>query len=176
MCSMQHHAGKPSYFVSHAWDNPVGALLAAVRSHLAAASDDTCVWLDFVVLNQFARGVDVDLLDSRIRACSGGTIVAMVLEPCHPAEGAWCMLEWDRTLACHGYEGLHVVVQRRPAQRAQLLSKIDVANAQCSSDEDKAAIMRKVEQQHGSAQAFDAALKLQLLLEPLSCKVDLQQL
>jgi hypothetical protein len=174
--STKFHIGAPLYFVSHAWGNQIGALLSAVGSHLVAASDDTRVWLDFVALNQFARGVDVDLLETRIKVCSGGTIVAMALKPCNPAERAWCVLEWDRTLAVHGYEGLHVVVHGEPGQRAQLLHKMDVANAQCSSAEDKAAVMRKVQQQHGSAGAFDAALKLQLLLKPLSCKVDLQQL
>jgi hypothetical protein len=174
LVSMRPHTGKPRYFVSHAWGSSVIVLLAAVGSHLAAASDTTRVWLDFVALNQFDRSIGINILEDRIQACSGGTIVAVALKPASPAKRAWCVIEWERTLAVHGYEGLHLVVP--PAERAQLLSQINITDATCSETKDKTAIINKVVTQYGSAEAFDASLKLQLLLEPLSYKVDLQQL
>ena len=49
-----------------------------------------------------------------------------------------------------------------------MFSSLDVTTAECQFPTDKAMILRAVEQQHGSAYAFNTKLKLQLLLEPLS--------
>ncbi len=43
-----------------------------------------------------------------------------------------------------------------------------MTTAECQFPTDKVMILRAVEQQHGSAYAFNSKLKLQLLLEPLS--------
>ena len=53
---------------------------------------------------------------------------------------------------------------------------MDVEKAQCLKDEDKTMILDNIRIHHGSCAAFDTALKLQLLLAPLSYKVDIEQL
>ena len=61
------------------------------------------------------------------------------------------------------------------SERKELIEKIDVANAECFMPKDKAMILEKVKSHHGSYEAFDKKLKLHLLLEPLSYKVDIEQ-
>ncbi|KXZ51639.1 hypothetical protein GPECTOR_12g603 [Gonium pectorale] len=45
-------AGVPLYFISHAWKNTFEGLVAGVEEHLAAASEDTVVWIDVFAVNQ----------------------------------------------------------------------------------------------------------------------------
>lgn len=59
---------------------------------------------------------------------------------------------------------------------ASVVKEIDVGNADCLCDGDRDMILANIREHHGSMEAFDAALKLQLTLKPLSYKVDLDQL
>ena len=58
----------------------------------------------------------------------------------------------------------------------RVIETLDVEKAECLMPEDKAMILNNIRTHHGSSTAFDTALKLQLLLAPLSYKVDLEQL
>jgi hypothetical protein len=91
-----------------------------------------------------------------------------------PATRAWCVYEWAHTLSYHGPDGLHMSLA--PRDRAQLIASLDVTRAKCFKPEDEVAILADVVAQHGSAHAFNTKLKLQLLLEPLSYRVDLRRL
>jgi hypothetical protein len=108
--------------------------LSAVGSQLAAAGDDTRVWLHFVALNRCARGVDVDQLKAELRCAAAAS--TWPSSTC-TAKRACCVLEWDRTLAIRGY-----VCTLCGRERVQLLSGINVSKVGCSTD--KAAIMEKV--------------------------------
>ena len=57
-----------------------------------------------------------------------------------------------------------------------MVQTIDVANAQAFDPQDKRKILEGVVHHHGSASAFDTSLKLQLLMDPTSYNVDLEQL
>ena len=58
----------------------------------------------------------------------------------------------------------------------RVIETLDVEKAQCLKSEDKEMILSNIQSHHGSCAEFDTALKLQLLLAPLSYKVDLEQL
>ena len=58
----------------------------------------------------------------------------------------------------------------------KVVETLNVEKAQCLMEEDKIIILNNIREHHGSCADFDTALKLQLLLEPMSYKVDLEQL
>ena len=53
---------------------------------------------------------------------------------------------------------------------------IQVEKADCEQDNDRKMILGNIERHHGSTSAFNSALKLQLLMKPLSYRVDTMQL
>ncbi|KAG2490965.1 hypothetical protein HYH03_010641 [Edaphochlamys debaryana] len=170
--------GRPLYFISHAWSNSVELLFNKVFDFLASADDSTRVWLDVLAVCQHeeapAHRHDIAAFADVVAACSGGTLVVMDLTRCNPATRAWCVFEWAHTLAAHGPDGLHM--RLAPLERAAVFRDLDVERAECFRAADKEMIMREVKRQHGSPAAFNAKLKLQLLLEPLSYSVDLRRL
>ncbi|KAG2452109.1 hypothetical protein HYH02_003143 [Chlamydomonas schloesseri] len=172
--------GRPLYFLSHAWSNSIELLFSKVFEFLSSASDeDTRVWLDVLAVCQHEdrqpeHRNDIGAFPDVVKACSSGTLVIMDLSRCNPASRAWCVFEWAHTLAAHGPDGLHMALA--PAERAAVFRDLDVEAANCFRPEDKDMIMHEVRKQHGSAAAFNAKLKLQLLLEPLSYSVDLRRL
>ncbi|KAG2423194.1 hypothetical protein HXX76_010962 [Chlamydomonas incerta] len=172
--------GRPLYFLSHAWSNSIELLFSKVFEFLSSASDDdTRVWLDVLAVCQHEdrqpeHRNDIGAFPDVVKACSSGTLVIMDLSRCNPASRAWCVFEWAHTLAAHGPDGLHMALA--PPERAAVFRDLDVEAANCFRPEDKDMIMREVRKQHGSAAAFNAKLKLQLLLEPLSYSVDLRRL
>jgi hypothetical protein len=103
-----------TYFVSHAWKSTVGYLVNTIERFLASASDNTCVWIDFVAINQHcARNpeqnkADVAAFVDLLKACQGGTLVVIYMEKCNTATRGWCLFEWDHTLHLHGQDGLHM--------------------------------------------------------------------
>lgn len=109
-----------------------------------------------------------------IRTASAGTLVVLDLANCNPATRAWCVYEWSHTLSSYGPDGLHMLVT--PTDRAVLVHSLDVGDAECFKPQDKHAILADVVVQHGSAEAFNNQLRLQLLLEPLSYRVDVRRL
>ncbi|GIL63108.1 hypothetical protein Vafri_17234 [Volvox africanus] len=166
------------YFISHAWSNSIELLFRKVFDFLASADDGTRVWLDVLAVCQHesnpAHRTDIAAFADVVAACSGGTLVVMDLTRCNPATRAWCVFEWAHTLAAHGPDGLHMALA--PLERAAVFADLDVERAECFRPADKEMIMTEVRRQHGSPEAFNAKLKLQLLLEPLSYSVDLRRL
>jgi hypothetical protein len=106
--------GVPTYFVSHAWKSTVGYLINTIERFLASASDSTCVWIDFLAINQHSAGnpeqnkADVAAFEDVLKICEGGTLVVIDMEKCNTASRAWCLFEWDHTLHLHGQDGLHM--------------------------------------------------------------------
>ncbi|EFJ51825.1 hypothetical protein VOLCADRAFT_87388 [Volvox carteri f. nagariensis] len=170
--------GRPMYFISHAWSNSIELLFRKVFDFLASADDSTRVWLDVLAVCQHesnpAHKADIAAFADVVAACSGGTLVVMDLTRCNPSTRAWCVFEWAHTLAAHGPDGLHMSLA--PLERAAVFADLDVERAECFRPADKEMIMREVRRQHGSPEAFNSKLKLQLLLEPLSYSVDLRRL
>ncbi|KXZ42624.1 hypothetical protein GPECTOR_129g554 [Gonium pectorale] len=142
----------PLYFISHAWKNKLSLLLDFVERFLAAASDTTTVWIALPLPRPAAQDV----------------------ANCNPATRAWCVFEWAHTLGAHGPDGLHLALE--PADRQAVYGDLDVRRAECFFEADKRFIMEQVDKYHGSAEAFNAKLRLQLLLEPLSYGVDVRRL
>ena len=171
----------------------VGKLLDTVEHFVCSASSETCVWIDWVAINQHvvgARSVVVDntmlesALESVLHTCVAGTIVVVDMTEgldANPAKRGWCIFEWDQTIAIHGLDGLHME-GLSDDDRGKIVQSINVANAKCVHAYEINMILSKVQQHyprstnHESFAAFDTALKLQLLLQPLSYKVDMQQL
>ena len=83
--------------------------------------------------------------------------------------------DWDHTLLHHGRDGLHMTGMTSQDLGA-IVKKINVDEAECWSEGDKAMILGKIREHHGSSDAFNAKLRLQLMLDPVSYKVDLEQL
>jgi hypothetical protein len=63
-----------------------------------------------------------------------------------------------------------------PEDRKAVVESLDISKAQCFDPDDREMIMADVDATHGSADAFNRKLRLQLLLEPLSYRVDLRRL
>jgi hypothetical protein len=169
--------GLPTYFVSHAWQSTVAKLFDTIEAFLADAADDICVWLDFVAINQHPiaqNKEDVDSFAACLKACSGGTLVVVDHESCNPAKRGWCLFEWDFTLVFHGPDGLHMRGMRLEDMDI-IVRCIKVEDAQCQCPEDLKMILGNILQHHHSFDAFDMQLKLQLVLDPLSYKVDIEQ-
>ena len=173
--------GVPTYFVSHAWKSPLVKLIDTVLDFLRDAPDGTCVWIDVLAINQHkytrpeVNKADVAAFEHTLKICTAGTIVVFDKPTCNPATRGWCLFEWDHTVLFHGLDGLHLVGMSAE-DRSSIVREIDVESAECYDPADKAMIMKKITEHHGSPAAFNAALKLQLLLSPLSYKVDREQL
>lgn len=75
--------GRPMYFISHAWNNPIELLFRQVFDFLASADDSTRVWLDVLAVCQHeskpAHRADIAAFPDVVKACSGGTLVVMDL-------------------------------------------------------------------------------------------------
>ncbi|KAG2492079.1 hypothetical protein HYH03_009575 [Edaphochlamys debaryana] len=168
----------PQYFISHAWKNRLGLLMSYVEDFLAAAADSVAVWIDILAVNQHEQMEqqrhDVGAFAAVVQACSAGTIVVLDIANCNPSTRGWCIFEWAHTLSAHGPDGLHLFLT--PFDRATVFSTLDVAKAECQFPADKEMILSVVSEQHGSPEAFNHKLRLQLLLEPLSYSVDLRRL
>ncbi|PNH02253.1 Vegetative incompatibility protein HET-E-1, partial [Tetrabaena socialis] len=160
--------------------NKASRLFEYVLSYLSNASNTVTVWLDILCVNQHEgtaahqQDVHPHSFSSVVAACSAGTLVVMDAEVVSPATRAWCIFEWAHTLLLHGSDGLHLHI--KPEDRAAVLSSIDVAEAKCFKPEDKVMILSEVCLHHKSPEVFNTKLKLQLLLEPLSYRVDVQRL
>ena len=148
---------------------------------LSAASDDTAVWIDVIAVNQHRdlraaeNSADVAAFSQVVEFCKAGTLVIVDMQRMNPAKRAWCLYEWDHTLRCHGPDGLHFHGLSLE-DRSTIVGDIDIEKAECLHPGDKKMITRGVIEHHQSTTAFDNTLKLQLLLSPVSHKVDLQQL
>eukprot|EP00198_Chlamydomonas_reinhardtii_P000796 XP_001690131.1 flagellar associated protein [Chlamydomonas reinhardtii] len=170
---------QPMYFISHAWKNKISLLLDFLLDRfLAAADGGVAVWLDILSVNQHestsAHRRDIAAFDQVVRACTGGTIVVMDVANCNPATRGWCIYEWATTRARHGPDGLHMWLE--PSDRGVVYGSLDIRMAECQFPADKEMILATVERQHGSAELFNTTLKLQLLLEPVSYRVDERRL
>ena len=173
--------GVPTYFVSHAWKSPLVKLIDTVLDFLRDAPEDTCVWIDVLAINQHrdtrpeANKADVAAFEHTLEICTAGTIVVVYMATCDPATRGWCLYEWDHTVTFHGLDGLHLEGMSAE-DRSAIVREIDVERAECFDPADNVMILAKITKHHGSPAAFNAALKLQLLLSPLSYKVDREQL
>ncbi|GAX79162.1 hypothetical protein CEUSTIGMA_g6602.t1 [Chlamydomonas eustigma] len=69
--------GRPMHFISHAWQSTVCKLFDTIESFLIDAADSTCVWLDFVAINQnenFAQSKkDVSAFEDCLKECRVAT-------------------------------------------------------------------------------------------------------
>ena len=118
---------------------------------------------------------DVNSFEDVIKATPAGTLVAVDFDNADPSGRAWCLFEWDHSLTHHGPSGLHFA-GTTPWQLQAMVKAIDVEKATCFKPSDKTMIIDKVIKHHGSTAAFNMSLRLQLLLDPLSYKVDMKQL
>ena len=178
-CSVAHAApsafAPPLAFVSHAFRNPLSLLLAALREHFRdALPEDVHVWLDIFAINQHAPGAD--LHDGETLACTiaAAHAVLVVLDThAMPLTRLWCLFEIDSTppdkllLLTPGYTDTDL---------SEAFAAISVDNADCYDGTAKAMIMRKIKARHGGTAAFQAALKLRLLLRPTSYAGDVAAL
>jgi hypothetical protein len=178
--------GSPQYFISHAWSGSFKKLLTSVLAFLKDASEtNTFVWIDQFAVNQHRHTdqakaqneADVGAFKSVVQICSAGTIVVVDAKRCNPASRCWCVYEWAWTLIFHGPDGLHMVGMS-PDDLQLIIDGIDVEAARCFDPDGsiKKMILGDVLQQSGTYQRFNNGLKLQLMLSPLSLKVDLGQL
>jgi hypothetical protein len=179
-------------FLSNALDT------TAVWIDFVAINQNNCssVKSDSEALDYF-----VQAFGAVMKACHGGTLVVVDMKNCNPAtrwegpEGCtshpscltflapaalllcriWCVFEWDQTLHLHGPDGLHMHGMDAE-DLARIVDNIDVAKADYTKESDFISITGDIVKHHGSLTAFDTTLKLQLLLDPLSYKVDLEQL
>ncbi len=156
--------------------SPFAKLLDTVFSFLRNAPEETTVWVDVVAINQHqdtrpdANAADVAAFERTLKICTAGTIVVVDMPTCSPASRAWCLYEWDHTVKYHGLDGLHLEGMSLE-DRDRIVREIDVEQAECFMPADKDMILAKIAEHHGSAAAFNTALKLQLLLEPISHEV-----
>jgi len=173
--------GVPKYFISHAWKGSFAKLLRETLAYLKSASHGTCVWIDCVAVNQHrddrpeVNMADVASFEDTIKVCTGGTIVVADVARCNPASRGWCVHEWDRTTFYHGSDGL-IMAGMSSDDRKAIIAQVDVKKAECFDPDDLEMILSNLRANHGSAAAFDRAVKLQLLFNPLSYRVDLEQL
>ena len=119
--------------------------------------------------------MDVDAFERTLQFCTAGTIVVVDMATCSPATRGWCLFEWDHTTKYHGFDGLHLTGMAA-ADRGKIVKEIDVEKAECFMDIDRQMILGKITEHHGSPKLFNANLKLQLLLDPPSYRVDRAQL
>ncbi|KAG2449768.1 hypothetical protein HYH02_005293 [Chlamydomonas schloesseri] len=170
----------PVYFISHCWKNLATRMFEYVLVYLQHADDGVAVWIDILAVNQHAgtqaqrHDVSPEAFSATVQACAAGTVVVLDTQVVSPATRAWCIFEWTHTLTLHGPDGLHLHL--RPQDRGPLIASIDVESAQCFVPADKEMILAEVTKHHASPQLFNAKLKLQLLLEPLSYRVDVRRL
>ena len=113
--------------------------------------------------------------ETTIKICTAGTIVIVDEQRCSPASRAWCLFEWNHTLRVYGFDGLFMTGMTTD-ERARIITAIDVERAQCFALEDKVMILGKITEVHGSAETFNLSLRLELLLQPLSYKIDVAAL
>ena len=172
--------GIPSFFISHAWKGTVQKLINTTANALRNASDNTCVWIDFIAVNQHSEKCreinkeDVASFERTLERCEG-TIVAVDMAKCNPATRGWCLYEWDKTIEKHGYDGLSFAGMSLE-DRVKVVKGIDVENAECFSPDDWEMILGNIRKNYTTTAAFNTYLKLQLMLCPLSYKTDLEQL
>ena len=172
--------GIPSFFISHAWKGTLKQLIHTTVNVLRNASADTCVWIDFIAVNQHKdtcaeiNKADVDSFERTIQTCKG-TIVVVDMVKCNPASRGWCLFEWDSTLKEHGHDGLSFAGMSLE-DRQKVVAGIDVDKAECFSSVDREMILGKIRENYLSTSAFNTYLKMQLMLCPVSYKTDLEQL
>ncbi|PNH06904.1 WD repeat domain-containing protein, partial [Tetrabaena socialis] len=166
--------------------NKAGRMFEYVMDYLSNASETVTVWLDILCVNQHEetvthqRDVHPHSFSSVLKACSAGTVVVCDVQydeykkAISPASRAWCIFEWAHTLLLHGPDGLHLYL--KPEDRTAVLHSINVTEAACYKPEDKVMILNEVSRHHTSPEVFNTKLKLQLLLEPLSYRADMQRL
>ncbi|KAK3242230.1 hypothetical protein CYMTET_48071 [Cymbomonas tetramitiformis] len=167
--------GRPSYFISHAWKGAFATLLNRVLNFLVSASDETRVWVDVFAVNQHREPLhqqnrqDVMAFKDVVEHCVG-TIVVVDIARMNPAMRAWCVYEWDATIWHHGSDALQMLMSEE--DRVEIVSSIDIEEAQCFHPGDKAMILQRVREHHGDAATFNHMLKTSLLLAPLSYRAD----
>jgi WD40 repeat protein len=127
------------------------------------------------VTNAAENKADVMAFETTIKMCTAGTIVIVDEQRCSPTTRAWCLFEWNHTLRVYGFDGLFMT-GRMTDERARIITAINVEHAQCYAPDDKVMILGKIIEVHGSAEKFNLSLRLELLLQPLSYKVDVAAL
>ena len=113
--------------------------------------------------NSAENAEDVSAFEHTIRICNAGTIVIVDEQRCSPATRAWCLFEWNHTLREYGFDGLFMTGMTA-AERARIIKAIDVENSQSYSPADKAMILDKIREVHGSTDNFNLSLRLELSL------------
>ncbi|KAG2487144.1 hypothetical protein HYH03_014257 [Edaphochlamys debaryana] len=177
--------GTPHYFVSHAWKCSFYLLIRSIENFLEGSPEETRVWVDVLCMSQHPSqvgqgqglagpGVDLDGIKEVIRSATCGMLVVSDMSICNTGTRAWCCFEWAACLAVHGPELLYL--QLSASDRAALVGSIDIERSEASRLDDKLNIQSNVIQEYGSAQAFNDRLKLALMLQPLSYRVDMRRL
>ena len=167
--------GPPHAFVSHAFRNPFSLLLAALREYFrAAVASEVFVWLDVFAINQHAPGADLHDGETLAFTIASARAVLVVLDKrTVPLSRLWCLFEIDSTppdkllLLTPGYTD---------ADLSAAFAAICVDDADCFDPQAKEMIQRKIRERHGGSLAFQAALRLRLLLRPTSYADDVTAL
>ena len=93
--------GLPTHFISHAWGNPFGLLVAAARKFLSAARDQKpFLWLDIFAVTQHPgehQAHDLTRLEATIARPECTTLVVLD-EAGGPLSRCWCIFEFFATL------------------------------------------------------------------------------
>lgn len=159
--------GIPDFFISHAYKGSWSKTIECVFSVLQDASEETCVWMDHIALPKYDNACALSAQEH----ASKGIIAPVDLERINPATRLWVLYEWSQALAVHGPGSLAFADSLTSAERDELAKSIDSKNATCSDEADFKFITETINKAHGSMQAFDAKLKLQVLLRPMPFKM-----
>jgi WD40 repeat protein len=167
--------GAPLAFVSHAFRNPLSLLLAALRDHFRdALPEDVYVWLDIFAINQHNPGAD--LHDGKTLACTiAAAHAVLVILDTHatPLTRLWCLFEIDSTPPD---KLLLLTPGATDTDLSAAFAAISVELADCYDGAAKKMILGKIQESHGGTAAFQAALRLRLLLRPTSYAADVAAL
>ncbi|GAX81553.1 hypothetical protein CEUSTIGMA_g8981.t1 [Chlamydomonas eustigma] len=169
--------------------------LSAREDDLNATRACCCVWLDWAC-SAFCHaegGLELNMevgkrLEGIISKCPGGTLVVCHLQSnTRPVLSLRSLCEWESTLRSHhSMSGLHFLIPRGARQQQELqliINAVDIDDAVCrslscspgkqhlqsGSPEDEGVLALKehlVRNKHGSSAAFNAFLRLSLLLRP----------
>lgn len=167
--------GPPHAFVSHAFRNPLSLLLAALREYFRdAVASEVFLWLDIFAINQHAPGADLHDGETLALTIASARAVLVVLDKhTAPLSRLWCLFEIDSTppdkllMLTPGYTDTDL---------SAAFAAICVDDADCFDPVAKKMIQAKIRERHGGSSAFQAALRLRLLLRPTSHADDMTAL
>ena len=160
--------GFPTIFVSHAWHNPFGLVVATLRKFISSSDKQQhahhYLWLDIFAITQHPgvlQSNDLSRLESTIARKECTTLVVLDEEHGVPLTRCWCIFEFFTTLLHAGarYGKLQVragslvigqfgeyIPCRNPEHLSHLAESVDCLEAEASVEEDKIMIVGRLEE------------------------------